>query len=75
MQQIYSNVTKVMVESRQGGNMLFLPLDRIMQQVAQQGAAAEAAPATTAPAAVTPPSAQGDVRARDNARSRERETR
>ncbi len=75
MQQIYSNVTKVMVESRQGGNMLFLPLDRIMQQVAQQGAAAEAAPAISAPAAVTPPSAQGDARARDNARSRERETR
>ncbi len=75
MQQIYSNVTKVMVESRQGGNMLFLPLDRIMQQVAQQGAAVEAAPATGAPAAVTPPSAQGDARARDNARSRERETR
>ncbi|WP_374663153.1 FtsH protease activity modulator HflK [Ramlibacter sp.] len=75
MQQIYSNVTKVMVESRQGGNMLFLPLDRIMQQVAQQGAAAEAAPAISAPAAVTTPSAQGDARARDNARSRERETR
>lgn len=75
MQQIYSNVTKVMVESRQGGNMLFLPLDRIMQQVAQQGAAAEAAPAAGAPAAVTPPATQGDARARDNARSRERETR
>jgi membrane protease subunit HflK len=80
MQQIYSNVTKVMVESRQGGNMLFLPLDRIMQQVAAGGAAApapEAAPPAQAPAA--PPAsssgAQGDARARDNARGRERESR
>jgi membrane protease subunit HflK len=40
MQQIYSNVTKVLVDSRQGSNMLFLPLDKIMQQVAQGGAAA-----------------------------------
>jgi membrane protease subunit HflK len=31
MQQMYSNVTKVLVESRQGSNMLYLPLDKIMQ--------------------------------------------
>jgi membrane protease subunit HflK len=31
MKEIYSNVTKVMVESRQGANMLYLPLDKIMQ--------------------------------------------
>ncbi len=30
MQQIYSNVTKVLVESRQGGNLLNLPLDKII---------------------------------------------
>lgn len=80
MQQIYSNVTKVMVESRQGGNMLFLPLDRILQQVSAGGAAApapEAAPPAQAPAA--PPASssgsQGDARARDNVRGRERESR
>lgn len=80
MQQIYSNVTKVMVESRQGGNMLFLPLDRILQQVSAGGAAApapEAAPPAQAPA--TPPASssgsQGDARARDNVRGRERESR
>jgi membrane protease subunit HflK len=32
MQQIYANVTKVLVESRQGSNLLYLPLDKIMQQ-------------------------------------------
>jgi membrane protease subunit HflK len=74
MQQVYGNVTKVMVESRQGSNMLFLPLDKIMQQVAQGVPAAEPAP----PAAGTPPAAGGaaiDPRTRDNARSRERESR
>jgi modulator of FtsH protease HflK len=79
MQDIYSNVTKVMVESRQGGNMLFLPLDRIMQQVAAGGAAApqtdvppSPAPASQAPA--TSPSSSTDARNRDT-RGRDRETR
>lgn len=77
MQQIYSNVTKVLVESRQGGNMLFMPLDRILQQVAQGGAAAAPeAPAASVPApAASPSAAQNDARARENARGRERETR
>ena len=84
MQQIYSNVTKVLVESRQGGNMLFLPLDKIMQQVAQQPAAPApqpAEPAQSAPSSSgTPPassnfSSSSDARTRDNARSRDRETR
>ena len=43
MQQIYSNVTKILVESRQGSSLLYLPLDKIMQQVAQGGAAEPAA--------------------------------
>ncbi|HEX7889581.1 MAG TPA: FtsH protease activity modulator HflK [Ramlibacter sp.] len=81
MQEIYSSVTKVMVESRQGGNMLFLPLDKILQQVAAGGAAATApqdhtapaAPATTAPSSSSSTSA--DPRTRDNARTRERESR
>jgi membrane protease subunit HflK len=81
MQQIYGNVTKVLVESRQGG-MLFLPLDKIMQQVAGGGAAApavEAAPPASAPAASPPPmsssNSSSDARARDNGRSRDRESR
>jgi membrane protease subunit HflK len=31
MKEIYGNVTKIMVETRQGSNMLYLPLDKIMQ--------------------------------------------
>jgi membrane protease subunit HflK len=79
MQQIYSNVTKVMVESRQGGNMLFLPLDKILQQVAAGGVAGApdaAPPATVPPAPASSPSTSPtDARNRDNARGRERETR
>lgn len=80
MQQIYSNVTKVLVDSRQGSNLLYLPLDKIMQMPA----AASAADTTTPPGANTVPATAGaavsgnsssDARTRDTARSRERETR
>jgi modulator of FtsH protease HflK len=80
MQQIYSSVTKILVESRQGTNLLYLPLDKIMQQVAQGApaesgaAAAPAAPPAAAPAA-PPAGASNDARARDTSRSRERESR
>ena len=50
MQQIYSSVTKVLVESRQGSNLLYLPLDKIMQQVAGRRSLA-----TPEPPAVAPP--------------------
>ena len=78
MQQVYSSVTKVLVESRQGGNMLFLPLDRIMQQVAQGGVATPPDPAAVPPAAAPVPPAGAAAEAarnRENARGRERETR
>ncbi len=75
MQQIYSNVNKVMIDSRQGSNLLYLPLDKLMQQVASgEGAPAAVAPPAPAPAA---PPAANDPRARDgnNTRGRERESR
>ncbi len=74
MQQIYSSVTKVLVDSRQGSNLLYLPLDKIMQQVAQGGVAAPVdAPVAPPPAATTPSTT--DARTRDNSRTRERESR
>jgi membrane protease subunit HflK len=71
MQQVFSNVSKVMVDSRSGSNLLYLPLDKLMQQV---GGAAVAAPAPTPPAEA-PPAAATDSRSRDGGRSREREVR
>jgi len=37
MQQVYSNVSKVMVDSRSGSNLLYLPLDKLIQQAAPSG--------------------------------------
>ena len=74
MQHIYSNVTKVLVDSRQGTNLLYLPLDKIMQGVAQSTDAATAtAQPSSAPAAQS--TFSNDARARDTNRSRERESR
>ena len=79
MQQIYGNVTKVLVESRQGSNLLYLPLDKIMQQVAGGGIAAPSSDASSssAGAAAAPSSvpSTSEQRSRDNGRSRDRETR
>jgi membrane protease subunit HflK len=75
MQQVYSNVSKVMVDTRSGSNLLYLPLDKILQQQgASPAAAPAAAPATDVPtAAGTAPPA--DVRSRDGSRMRDREGR
>ena len=81
MQQVYSSVTKVMVDSRQGSNLLYLPLDKLMQQGNGSGtAAASAAPATSGsqPAEPSAPLASGnatDSRSRDGLRTRDRDAR
>ncbi|MEN5181367.1 FtsH protease activity modulator HflK [Comamonas odontotermitis] len=80
MQHVYSNVTKVVVDSKQGSNLLYLPLDKIMQQTQGAGANAsgsEAAAPSAAPANNTPVAAPSvpDARARDTSRTRDRESR
>lgn len=76
MQQIYGSVTKVLVESRQGSNLLYLPLDKIMQMSAGEAAAPSAAAAPAMPAVPTAPAISPlDARTRDGGRSRDRETR
>lgn len=72
MQQIYSNVSKVMVDSRNGSNLLYLPLDRLMQQAAT--AATTPAP-SSASSTDNLPTPIGDQRARENQRTRERDSR
>ena len=80
MQEIYGKVTKVMVDSRQGSNLLYLPLDKIMQMTGQAAAAdvgvTSGGGVALPPAAVVPSAAStGDARSRDAARTRDRETR
>ena len=83
MQQIYGNVTKVLVDGKQGSNMLYLPLDKIMQLSAQGDAAQQPAAQAPAAAEARPASgsaasggaASGSARSRDSDRSRERDAR
>ncbi|KWB83855.1 HflK protein [Burkholderia ubonensis] len=62
MQEIYSNSTKIFVGSKGGSNVLYLPLDKLVEQ-GRQSAAGAAAPAgasaaeVPAPAAASTPSA------------------
>jgi len=74
-QQIYGNVTKVLVDSKQGSNLLYLPLDKIIQQVSQPAAV----PAADVTAAAVPASSAAttipDQRSRDAQRSRDRDAR
>jgi membrane protease subunit HflK len=75
MQQVYSNVSKVLIESRAGSNLLYLPLDKLL---AQGGVPASAPGAVTVvpPPAVDPTGTQSvDIRSRDGARTRDREGR
>lgn len=73
MQQIYSSVSKVVVDSKQGSNLLYLPLDKIMQQVGATGSPATPAVAPTSLqiSHELPPAQSTDSRSRDNARSRD----
>lgn len=78
MQQIYSSVTKVMVDSKQGSNLLYLPLDKLIQMTGQVAEDTAATPTVLAPGAAAVPNtaaAVTDARTRDAARARTRETR
>jgi membrane protease subunit HflK len=59
MQQVYANTSKVMVDAKGSGNLLYLPLDKLMQAagvtaaVATPEAVAAVAPHTGLPAAIS----------------------
>jgi membrane protease subunit HflK len=78
MQQIYTNVTKVVIDSKQGSNLMYLPLDKLMQATSSPLAPAASSDAsangnnTSAPA---PAAASTDPRSRESLRSRDREIR
>lgn len=84
MQQVYSNVTKVMVDSKQGSNLLYLPFDKLMQMSGPGAASTAASSAATSgsPGSVVLDSAStsgvplpSDPRSRDGLRSRDRDAR
>jgi len=73
VQQIMSNTSKILLDTKGGGNLLYLPLDKIMQMTAGT------LPETAAPAKqslVDPtPNPDAAARSRDALRGREREIR
>ena len=88
MQQIYANTTKVLVDSKQGSNLLYLPLDKLMQATGPNGpgvsndaslpgvAGATTSPATTSPSSAIPTSPNtNDMRVRSDGRTRDRDGR
>lgn len=85
MQQIFSNTTKMMIDSKAGSNLLYLPLDKLIAQSAARddgGAKQDAASAHISAPAPSPdslqpadPQRQSDSRSRDGRDSRDRETR
>lgn len=75
MAQVYSNVTKVYVDARSGNNLLYLPLDKLIQQSTPPSGTAAAPAPTTTPAEAASNGAAVDVRSRDGARGRDRDSR
>jgi len=72
LQQVYSSTSKVMLDYKGGGNLLYLPLDKLLQQaaaaVADPGAQARAAGAPdAAPAPETTPRSREALRDRGRA--------
>ncbi len=72
MQQIMSNTSKILIDQKSGGNMLYLPLDKLMQMSAAGVVAAEAVPQTKS---AEPAAADSAARGREAFRSRDREAR
>lgn len=75
MQEVYSSVTKVLIDSRQGSNLLYLPLDKLMHLTGESATStqgsAQVSAIPAAPAATSAATVSNDPRARDNARSRD----
>ena len=77
MKEVYSNVSKVYVDSRNNANLLYLPLDKLIQQTAAASAPGAGSAIPTADANTSAPTAPAslDVRSRDGQRGRDRDGR
>lgn len=83
MQQIFSNTTKIMIDTKGGNNLLYLPLDKLIAQTVANEGISSSKPAIASNANVSPaPDVQSleaqhprDTRSRDARDSRDREIR
>ncbi|MFL6572715.1 MAG: FtsH protease activity modulator HflK [Burkholderiales bacterium] len=69
MQQVLSSTSKVMLDYRGSGNLLYLPLDRLLQSATAPASGEASAAPRQPPAEATP---EGGPRSRDTLRNRER---
>jgi membrane protease subunit HflK len=69
MQQVFASTSKVMMDYKGGGNLLYLPLDKLMQ-----GAGGAVAPDAVAAPRAQPgePGGEASPRSRETLRGRER---
>jgi len=77
MQSVFGNVTKAMVEQKSGGSLLYLPLDKLIQQGAASGSSTPSQPPATETAPSRPATPEPQVsldpgRSREALRNRER---
>ena len=82
MQQVYSNASTVVLDTKGQGNLFYLPLDKLMHAAGAKAvpadgthAAAQNISGATASGDVLPREVRSDPRSRDLTRSREREVR
>ena len=75
MQQIFSSTNKLLIDTHNNSQLLYLPLDKLLQQGAANAGALAAHPAPGGAAQPAVAGADSGDHGRDNARSREREGR
>lgn len=75
MQQVFSRVSKLYVDSKSSGNLLYLPLDKLIQHPDAGGTGAATASGAAGAQPATVPSSSVPVDPRDLTRNRERPVR
>ncbi|HUW25311.1 MAG TPA: FtsH protease activity modulator HflK [Gallionella sp.] len=70
MQQVMGNVSKVMIDQKNGNSLLYLPLDKLIESTRSVGAATDASPITSQSSDTS-----STQRARDSLLGRDREAR
>jgi membrane protease subunit HflK len=75
IQEVLTSATKVVIDQKANSNLLFLPLDKLMQAAAAGAEVANSASGNKPGSAVNAPVPNESMRTRDAFRSRNRETR
>ena len=75
MQQVLANSSKIVVDQKAGNNLLYLPLDKLMQSGGSAVAGETGKPATPEIPLPVPGAAEAAPRSRDAFRNRDREAR